>query len=114
MTESALERAAKAICDDGWDDGFGVTSLDTELCESMTAEKRVDFMRFLANVAITAFLDPEDEAMQEAVARSIMALDLDDATGDWTNYRLRAAAAIAALTPLAVAAPTSCAASAAK
>jgi len=54
-----------------------------------------------AELALLAALDPEDEALVEAVARSIMALDLDDAFGDWTNFRLRAVGAIAACNRMA-------------
>jgi len=39
--------AAEALLDAGYDNGFGVTSLDTLLCEQMQRAERVDFAAFL-------------------------------------------------------------------
>lgn len=39
--------AAEALLDAGYDNGFGVTSLDTLLCEQMERAERVDFAAFL-------------------------------------------------------------------
>ena len=38
---------AKALLDAGYDNGFGVTSLDTLLCEQMPRAERLDFALFL-------------------------------------------------------------------
>lgn len=51
MTDA--RKLAKLLLDAGYDDGFGVTSLDTLLCEQMTRDKRLDFARFLEGVAIS-------------------------------------------------------------
>lgn len=39
--------AAEALLVAGYDDGFGVTSLDTLLCEQMERASRLDFAAFL-------------------------------------------------------------------
>lgn len=38
---------ARALLDAGYDNGFGVTSLDTLLCEQMSRAERLDFALFL-------------------------------------------------------------------
>lgn len=60
-------------------------------------EDRRSYLRLEARAALLAALDPEDEALVEAVARAIMALDLDATHSDWTGYRLRAVAATATM-----------------
>jgi hypothetical protein len=45
-----LKEAAELL-DVGYDDGFGVTSLDTLLCEQMCREKRLDFAAFILREA---------------------------------------------------------------
>lgn len=71
--------------------------------EDWEEQREADHMRYreLSRAALLAALDPDDEALVEAVARSIMALDLDDAFGDWTNFRLHAIGAIAACNRMA-------------
>ena len=59
----ALERAA-ALLDAGYDNGYGVTSLDTLLCEDMSRAERLDFAAFLAS-AVRA------ETIEECALRAL-------------------------------------------
>lgn len=44
-------KAARALLDAGYDNGFGVTSLDTLLCEQMDRAERIDFAAFILREA---------------------------------------------------------------
>lgn len=94
-------RAAEAIWLAGFSPGDN-TQLSAHFKRSMTTaphlrDATINQAVKYADVALLAALDPEDEALVEAVARSIMVLDLDDAFGEWQNHRLKAVAAIAAM-----------------
>jgi hypothetical protein len=53
-----LRAKAERILHAGYDNGFGVTSLDTELCESMRLSERMDFALFLVGTMMADARSP--------------------------------------------------------
>ncbi len=55
LDKKGLEKGGKSfgeeLLDAGYDNGFGVTSLDTLLCEGMSRAQRIDFAAFLMRTA---------------------------------------------------------------